>query len=80
LGLDEAEKPAKAKGFLSPSETRGFATLVVSRWNHWGSEIGHLARLFVFNDLTRCSFRMNRKRHPGPMKRRAGLAVNSEKQ
>ena len=31
LGLDEAEKPAKAKGFLSPSETDGFATLVVSR-------------------------------------------------
>jgi len=26
LGLDEAEKPAKAKGFISPSETNGFAT------------------------------------------------------
>ena len=25
LGLDEAGKPAKAKGFLSPSETNGFA-------------------------------------------------------
>jgi hypothetical protein len=31
LGLDEAEKPAKAKGFLAPSETNGFATLAVSR-------------------------------------------------
>ena len=26
LDLDEAEKPAKAKGFLSPSETDGFAS------------------------------------------------------
>jgi hypothetical protein len=26
LNLDEAEKPAKAKGFISPSETNGFAT------------------------------------------------------
>jgi hypothetical protein len=26
LGLDEVEKPAKAKGFLSPSETNGFAS------------------------------------------------------
>jgi hypothetical protein len=26
LGLDEAEKPAKTKGFISRSETNGFAT------------------------------------------------------
>src|SRR6516162_9512168 len=31
LGLDEAERPAKAKDSLSLSETSGFATLVVSR-------------------------------------------------
>jgi hypothetical protein len=36
--------------------------------------------LFIFNDLTAFSLRPNRKRHPGHMKRRAGLAANSEKQ
>jgi hypothetical protein len=41
--------------------------------------MGHFAQLFVFNDLTHFSFRLNRKRHPGAMKRRAG-ATSSEKQ
>jgi hypothetical protein len=42
--------------------------------------MAHFAELFVFNGLTRFSFRMNRKRHPGHMKRRVGLAASSEKQ
>jgi hypothetical protein len=42
--------------------------------------MGHFALLFVFNGLTRFSFRPNRNRHPGPMKRREGLAASSEKQ
>jgi hypothetical protein len=42
--------------------------------------MGHFAELFVFNALTPFSFRMNRNRHPGHMKRRAGLAASSEKQ
>jgi len=40
----------------------------------------HFAQLFVFNGLSPFSFRMNRKRRPGHMKPRAGLAVSSEKQ
>jgi hypothetical protein len=42
--------------------------------------MGHFAQLFVFNGLTPFSFRPDRKRHPGHMKRRAGFAVSSEKQ
>jgi hypothetical protein len=40
----------------------------------------HFAQLFVFNGLTPFSFRINRRRRPGHMKRRAGLATSSEKQ
>jgi hypothetical protein len=45
-----------------------------------GAKSGNFQQLFVFNGLTPFSFRPNRKRHPGHMKRRAGLAVSSEKQ
>jgi hypothetical protein len=42
--------------------------------------MGYFAELFVFNDLIPFSFRANRRRRPGPMKRRANLSRDSEKQ
>jgi hypothetical protein len=40
----------------------------------------HFAELFVFNGLTPFLFRMESQAPSGHMKRRAGLAVSSEKQ
>ena len=55
-------------------EAKRFASLVVSRWNHYWRRINDFAGLFVFNHLTAVSFRAVREApppklrspHPGP--------------
>jgi hypothetical protein len=77
LGLDEAEKPAKAKGFFSPSETNGFAS------RSQVVEIIMGAKFLVmvcFQGLDPLFVSLKSQPPSRPLKRRAGLAVSSGKQ
>src|ERR1700733_9952466 len=64
FGRRRGQKTAKAKGNISPSETKRFAGWVVSHWNHYMRRINDFAGLFVFRDLTAFSFRTSAL--PGP--------------